>query len=81
MELHWISLSTRDLGLEQIPVISSVNGGVNGSECQSKGGPNADLHRVITDFSRYIRLILQSGDRDHPKTHPLTDFAPYPIAY
>ena len=35
--------------------ILAVNGTVN----SSKWGPNADLHRVITDFSRYIRLTLQ----------------------
>ena len=59
--LHWISLSTSDLGLVQLRVISD-------SRCKwrckqlwmpIRRGPNADLHRVITDFSRYIRLNLQ----------------------
>ena len=40
-----------------------------------------DFTPRITDFSRYIRLILQWLNRDHPKTQPLTDFAPYPIEY
>ena len=56
-DIHWISLSTWDLGLVQIRVISD-------SCCKQlrmpiRRGPNADLHCVITDFSRYIRLTLQ----------------------
>ena len=61
MVLHWISLSTWDLGLVKIRVISDSRCKQHYKQLQMpiRRGPNADLHRVITDFSRYIRLNLQ----------------------
>ena len=66
MVLHWISLSTWDLGLVKIRVISDSCCKQHCKQLRMpiRRGPNADLHRVITNFLRYIRLTLQYGDRD-----------------
>ena len=79
--LHWISLSTWDLGLGEIRAISD-------SCCKHrvKTDFKCDI-RVITDFTPHCNqffalypIKFTVGRSGHPKTHPLTDFAPYPIA-
>ena len=72
MPIQYKSVSMQEVGLEKIS-------GISDSRCKRLPiSATLDrvlgcgiVHRVITNC---IQLLLQQGNRDHPKTHPLTDF-------